>query len=121
MRYFVQYHNPDLMGSYRPSKSGFGVLTNKFIEPVHGDSVWLVTGSGKPRRYSLCSWFVVSGVRSVDGGIFRKQVLGSEGRDFKPFIPLDTMPWFRELLKKSGNFGLGLHRIKSKAVIECLE
>jgi hypothetical protein len=81
----------------------------------------LVTGSGKPRNYSLCSWFVVDKVDHQDFGIFRKHVLGSLGRDFEPFVAIGRKPWFPELLTKCGNFGLGLHRIKSQPIIEGLE
>jgi hypothetical protein len=122
MRHFVQYHNPDVMGHpYKPSHKNFGIVTDKFFKSLEGGTVWLVTSKGRPRRYYLCSSFIVDEVDRNNAGQFKNRATGSKGRDFDPFIEIGEMPWFPELLKVTGNFGLGLQSISSQAIIRGLE
>jgi len=121
MRHFVQYHKAADMGTYKPPDSGFIVLTNKRSEPRQGDRVSLVMGKGSPCRYSLCCSFVVDSVQRRATGRFRKQVLGSTGKHFTPFIPLNDMSWLPDLKRECGNFGFGPHHIKNHALINALE
>lgn len=122
MRHFVQYHNPDVMGRpYRPSHKNFRIVTDKFFKSLVGGTVWLVTSKRGPRRYYLCSSFVVDEVERDSEGRFRNRATGSRGRDFVPFVEIGNEPWFPELLKKTGNFGLGLLPISDKAIIQGLQ
>ena len=121
MRHFVQYHNPDVMGRYKASHRRFGIVTNKPVGALLGNRVWLVTGSGKPRRYYLCSSFVVNRLERVDDGEFRNHAQGADGRDFVPFIEIGAMPWFAKLLKTTANFSLGLVQIRSTVTIRGLQ
>jgi hypothetical protein len=117
MRHFIQYHNPDLMGRYRHSQKDFAIVTNKFFTELVGGTVWLVTSKGqRPRRYYLCSSFVVDKVERDNAGRFRNRAVGSRGRDFD--IEIGNEVWFPELLKTTGNFGLGLLPISSRAIVE---
>ncbi len=119
MRHFVQYHNPDLMGRYRPSLKNYAIVTNKFFASLVGGTVWLVTSKGqRPRRYFLCSSFVVDEVERDNAGRFRNRAIGSKGRDCE--IEIGNQQWFPELLKTTGNFGLGLLPISSEAIIRGL-
>jgi hypothetical protein len=76
-----------------------------------------VTSKGRrPRRYFLCSSFIVDDVKRDNAGRFRNRAVGSRGRDFD--IEIGNEPWFPELFKTTGHFGLGLQPIASKAIIE---
>jgi hypothetical protein len=120
MRHFVQYHNPDVMGQYRPSPKNNGIVTNKFFTSLVGGTVWLVTSKGRrPRRYFLCSSFVVDEVERDNAGQFPNRAIGSTGQDCD--VEIGNQPWFPELLKTTGNFGLGLLPISSKAIIQGLQ
>ena len=122
MRHFVQYHNPEAMGRpYRPSHKNFGIVTDKFFRSLVGATVWLVTSKGRPRRYYLCSTFTVDKVERDNAGRFRNRVSGSVGRDLDPFVEIGEMAWFPELLKATGNFGLGLQPISNQEIIDGLQ
>ncbi len=122
MRHFVQYHNPDVMGRpYKSSHDNFGIVTDKFFTSLVGSTVWLLTGKGRPRLYYLCSTFTVDKVERDNAGRFRNRVSGCVGRDLDPFVEIGETPWFPELLKATGNFGLGLQPITNKAIIRGLQ
>jgi hypothetical protein len=122
VRHFVQYHNPEVMGRpYKPSHKNFGIVTDKFFRSLVGATVWLVTGKGRPRHYYLCSTFTVDKVERENAGRFRNRVSGSVGKDLDPFVEIGEKPWFPELLKATGNFGLGLQRITDEAIIRGLQ
>jgi hypothetical protein len=118
MRHFVQYHNPDGMGGpYRRTNEDFAILSDKFFTELVGGTVWLVTSKGqRPRRYFLCSSFVVDKVERDNAGRFRNRAIGSTGKDFD--IEIGNEAWFPELFKTTGRFSLGLLPISSGAVIE---
>src|SRR5258708_37848122 len=97
MHHFIQYHNPDLMGRYRPSHKNYGMVTNKSLASVVGGTVWLVTSKGRPRRYFLCSSFIVDNVERGNAGRFKNRATGSTGQDCE--IEIGSQPWFPELLK----------------------
>jgi len=121
MHHFVQYHNPEGMGGpYRRADADFAILTNKDFGSLVGSTVWLVTSKGqRPRRYFLCSSFIVDKVERRNHGRFKNRAVGSRGRDCD--IEIGNEPWFPELTRTTGNFGLGLLPLSSKAVIEGLK
>jgi hypothetical protein len=94
-------------------------VSDKFFASLLGGTVWLVTGKGRPRHYFLCSSFVVDKVDRGNAGRFRNSATGSMGQDCD--IEIGNQPWFPELLKTTGNFGLGLLPISSKAIIQGLQ
>ena len=121
MRHFVQYHEVADMGPYMAPEEGFLVVTDKSSGLSRGDRVWLVTGEGNPCRYSLCCWFVVDNMEHLAVGKFHNRAIGTTGRHFTPFIPINDMPWLSELKRKCGNFGFGLQHITSPRLISALE
>ena len=106
------------MGLYKPSKKDFGIVTNKPVKGLIGETVWLLTGAGRPRNYYLVSRFVVDKTGHLDIGRFRNFASGIEGQDFTPPIEIGGMDWFPELLKTCGRFSLGLLAIKSDIIIK---
>jgi hypothetical protein len=118
MHHFVQYHNFDKMGPYRTSRKSFGIVTSKCFSSLLGGTAWLVMGKGQPRRYFLCSRFVVDRVERINTGSFLNRATGSSGHDFN--VEIGALPWFPKLFKISGSFGLGLQPISSKTIIKGL-
>jgi hypothetical protein len=53
MRHFVQYHNPERMGVYESDGRSFGIQTNKPVNNLLGDRVWLITPSRASRASTL--------------------------------------------------------------------
>jgi len=117
MRHFVQYHNPARMGSYvYKARDGFGISTDKPVDSLRGDRIWLVTRDGSPPRYRLCETFIVEEVDRLRSGAQRNQVFSRSGKAFLPPIPIDSASWFQALQRTTGNFAFGLQHIKSRAI-----
>lgn len=123
MRHFVQYHNAEKMGDYPALHQRLGIVTNKVkgALPSPGDRIWLITGKGRPRRYSLCSWFNVSEIVSKPIGPFNTRVNGKHGENLESFVSLDSRPWFSNFKRRCGNFGLGLMPVDDDAIISDFE
>lgn len=118
---FIVYHNPDVMGPLADEPS-FEVFTNKSVSAARvGDRVWLITGEGTPRNYSLACWFYVENFGSGEDVGFKHCVSGSEGRTFSPFEPISKQEWFGRFKKDQGNFAFGLSRITTPDVVANLQ
>jgi hypothetical protein len=89
------------------------VVTNKTVQTLHGDRIWLVSGEARPRTYSLRGSFVVAEIQQDSSETERYQVWGSTERWFKAPIRIDTHSWFESLKRVTGNFAFGLQRIKN--------
>ena len=89
MSNFVQYHNTERMGYSYAHENGkpFTILTNKPVAELIGQTVWLITGEGRPRQYALASRFIVDQVGEADHAHFRYFVRGMKGKAFVPPIP----------------------------------
>jgi len=123
MRHFVQYHNsdPDKMGPYRPSTKNFGIVTDKLQGVREGDTIWLLTGKGRPREYFLCETFAVEKISHQSVGRFSYRISSQDGQYLYRLEVDKTLPWYQELLKVTGNFRYGLQRISSEAIIAGLK
>jgi hypothetical protein len=120
MAHFVQYHKPEKMGgAFLRSGRDFSIQTNKFGRVRDGDVVWLFTGVGRPRQYSLCQRFVASKVVSQVSGKFKYRVSGTDGRSFQ--ITMGKSHLLQELLRITGRGGLGLQPIKNRSIVDALE
>lgn len=108
-----------MRGKYRAGVR-FGIVTDKRVDRLLGDRVWLITGEGTPRRYFLCETFIVDEINRVRGPQ-RNQALGSEGAAYKYPIRIDGYPWFQDLKRAAGNFAYGLQPIKSQRIIRGLQ
>ena len=128
MTHFIAYHNPDpppdgmgYAATEIDTSCGFQVLTRKPLGQIVGSRVWLVTGEGRPRRYSLVYTFVADEISPSEHPDFRFEVSGRSGRRFRRPVPLDSALWLRPLLRVTGNFGLGLQPISDAEVVAGLE
>lgn len=113
-RHFIQYHNPDKMGRSYERSGDFSIFTNKpysLVAALPGNTVWLIGGEGRPRRYSLCCVFVVDEIGQADEPSFRWYARGAEGRHFPALPRIDDDPWFRPFLWRQANFSLGLREL----------
>jgi hypothetical protein len=122
IKHYVQYHNSEVMGDpcdeFDDLDIGyFGIVTNKSVQKLQGNKIWLICGEGKPREYFLCQFFIVDEVRKTnDNSDFKYYVTGKEGISLRPPIPLNPLPWFKDFREYMGNFGFGLMKIEQKYV-----
>ena len=120
-KHFVVYHNPERMGYSADELTEPCIVTNKAVEGLIGNRVWLIQGSGKPRQYVLRGTFVVdsTGPDTEDG--FRYLVSGRQCEFFRPPICVSALPWFERFKRSQGNFAFGLQRISEPAVVDELK
>jgi hypothetical protein len=119
MRHWVQYHNSEVRGPYVPSSSGFRIVTDKPVDSLRGDRVWLVTSRDNPRHYYLCATFIVDDVDRLPSGPQQNLAMGSSGQALD--VRIDSMPWFPDLQHATGNFAFGLQHLKSPAIVAGLQ
>ena len=114
-RHFVQYHNTEKMGEDCAELKRFEILTDKSVDGLLGDTVWLIAGTGRdPRRYSLCQVFVVDEVGRDSAGRFKFYARGRTGTPFNPPLPVDQEPWFPEFRESVQRFRFGLRELPSQ-------
>jgi formylglycine-generating enzyme required for sulfatase activity/tetratricopeptide (TPR) repeat protein len=118
--HFVCYHNVEAQGLSLAGKDLESIGTSKPVERLMGKTVWLVSGEGTPRRYDLTHRFVVdeAGPNPEGGGYFAR---GKQATVFRPPIPLNDKPWFRDFQRSQSNFSLGVQPIKEKYVAELVK
>lgn len=121
MEHYVQYRNPALVGGDCLEGIGgtFVIGTNKgLVHRLPGNTVWLICGQGRPRRYFLRSRFLVDTIGEEEPPeIFRFYAQGQQGHWFQPPLPLDGLPWFAEFRHLQSNFSFGLNPIPDRFVI----
>jgi hypothetical protein len=108
MEHFVQYRNPDLWGHEIRACGPLQVYTTKSVTRLPGNTIWLIAGEGRPRRYSIAAVFVVDEVGPADDRRFRSFARGTQGTRFVPPIPLSEEAWFPALRRRLASFSLGL-------------
>jgi len=115
--HFVQYHNVERMGVRCDALTEF-VVTNKpphwIANNVIGNTVWLICGEKRPRRFTVSLAFTAEEMKESDINGFEYQVSGRR----KPFEPLqiDDQRWFAKFMASQGNFAFGLNRIGAEFV-----
>lgn len=120
MRHYIAYHNTEKMGHPLHQGEPLRLLTSKPVDPLIGNTVWFITGEGtKDREYSLGSVFRVTHVGEAAEGGFKHFASGT-GHVFSPPVAAGKEPWFAEVLRATGHFGLGVSEIKDAAVISAL-
>lgn len=120
MKHYVVYHNPDTFGGPPTPWNEPIVFTNKSVDNLCGDRIWLITGRDRPRRYYLCGTFIVTDIDHNPNLEFSNIAKGIEGPYFDPPIEIGNLPWFDEFQTKMGNFAFGLQRISNGQHIKAL-
>lgn len=120
MKDFVVYHNPKKMGYPASKVDILSIVTNKSGSGAKGARVWLITGEGKPMRFSLRGIFTVDAVGLSDHPRFKIEVSGSAGRLFDPMLPIDREEWFPAFEHTQGNFAFGFQPIGVLHVVKGL-
>lgn len=121
---YIQYHNSELMGVSclelaDGEGSDFSIVTNKPSSNLPGSRIWLIGGLGKPRTYYLCCYFIADKIEPTTGdSYFKFYISGQEGKLFRPAIPINDFPWFKDFLQSQQNFSLGLRKIEKIFVDE---
>jgi len=121
MRNFIAYHNPDAMGYPASEIDTLSVMTNKAPSHAQGSRVWLITGEGRPRSFSLCGYFIVDAVEPSYDSRFQTCNRGNAGSLFDSMPCLDAEPWFDEFKRSQGNFSLRFQPITDQRFIAGLE
>jgi hypothetical protein len=119
---YIAYHNPDTMQYPGSQVDELKVLTKHPGKCSTGDRVWLVVGEGKPRKYFLRLFFIVSSIEPAQEERFSTVIRGGDGQFFDPPMPvLHSEGWFVELKAKMLNFRGGFQPIKTPEAIRGLE
>lgn len=120
LRHFVAYHNTQRMGRPLHDDDPLGLLTDKPVNELLGNTVWFVVGEGEsPKRYYLGSVFVVNDVGETGDGEFRRYARG-DGHVFRPMAELNELPWFPDFFKATAHFSLGVQEIKDQPFVEAI-
>lgn len=119
-KHFVQYHKTDEYGPPDNRLQGFGIETDKSVDNLHGNTVWLISGEGSPKKYFLECNFIVNKVGELGKEDHPKHFArGEKGVRPRHHIPLNDYPWFPELKKSLAVLkGLGLSEIGKNARLE---
>src|ERR1700730_7973954 len=123
MRHYVTYHNTDIMGypCDQTNVSPFSIVTDKPVSNLLGNKLWLISGEGKPRKYFLCSVFVVDKVSEDKASRYKNLATGERGAALRPPIQLDKSTWFGDFLRSQQNFRFGVSEIKDQRFITELD
>jgi hypothetical protein len=110
---FIQYHKTDQHGPPGRNLRSFRVSTNKPVDNLHGHTLWLISGEGRPKEYFLECYFQVNRVGDYPEGEapFAHFAEGKEGFHFRPPLPLNNYAWFKSLRKSLMDFQAGLTEI----------
>ena len=120
-QHFVVYHNPEKIGYSANEIHEPCIVTNKSVDGLVGNRIWLIQGEGRPRRYVLRGTFIVASTGPDTDDGFRHLVRGRKGEFFTTPLCISALPWFDRFKRSQGNFAFGLQRISDPAVIEELK
>ena len=117
-KHFLAYHNADGMG-FAMFEDGptneMGFLTRKSVQNMVGNTIWVVEGIGKPKKYFFRGYFIVDEVLSDDVDDQLYHVLG-KGEPIAHDVPLNNEFWFPSLKRMQGNFGFGIQALRAEYV-----
>lgn len=94
------------------------IYTRKPIRALIGERIWVVSGVGHPRTYSLVGSFLVWEV--YEGADGTKEAWGETVTPLARPVRIDGTAWFQGLRKATGNFAFGLQHINDAKVIDGL-
>ena len=118
--HYVVYHSVEKMGiSCEELVEGpFEIVTSKSVANLLNQVIWVISGQGTPRQYSLCSVFIVDEIGRLQDGDFTNYARGSTGFSFRPVFVLNEYDWFRLFLRSQSRFTFGLQKIDQQYVQE---
>ena len=118
MRHYIAYHDVDERGY--PHDSTFDVRSAEPVSLAAGDTVWMITGQSRPRRYTLHNVFVVSefGYDEADHG---DQLASGRGYEIDPPAPLGNEGWFTALLRETNGLARGIVMVDDPVAIQSLK
>ncbi|KAA3658122.1 MAG: HNH endonuclease [Chloroflexi bacterium] len=121
LNHYVVYHNTEKRGysiEDELSVDEFGISTNKTVDSLIGSTIWVISGAGKPRSYTLSYVFIVDNIGNLRNQDFKYFAEGTMGLRFLPSIPLNKLPWFKGFLESQFRFNFGLREIDQKYIKE---
>lgn len=121
MKHYLLYHKIEVMGYSLDTVNDFVAFTNKKVsDEIIGNKLWLITGEGKPKVFSLKMYFILDDVKSGAEKDFKTKLIGIEGKILNPMIRIDNLPWFDEFRNQMANF-VGFSEIKQQKFIDEFE
>ncbi len=120
MRHWIVYHNPDQMDGPPEKTSPAEVVTNQPTSATVGDIVYLLTGTGRPRVYSLVCRFAIDDQRTGKGK-WKFNHKGSSARWPSPSPTLNNFNWLKPLARRHGNFAFGMRELREPSIIRDLD
>lgn len=120
MQDFIVYMPSDKPVSFSAMRTELSAVTAHNYEGLEGSRIWLVLGEGKPRRYMLRSYFLISDIRRAPRNRGNFLLSGTEGRIIEPMPVLNDLNWFSDLKRKQCNFRFGIRPIKDESMVIAL-
>jgi hypothetical protein len=120
MRHFMQLHLVDRYGEPKREPNGdFVVHSNKAAEILRATTgiIWLVALERRPTRYSIAWRYQAMGFFGNLHPDFQVCVLGQEGKEFAPRLPL-TEEAYHKLSAATGRFRHGFSKLDAASVGE---
>lgn len=121
-RHYVFYLKLDGREDFEWPEDGeieYGIHTNSAVGSVRDAQIWVISGRGEPKEFSLCYTFRAEAVQALADGKGHR-ILGYKGAPFDPPFSLNQEPWFAELRRKQF-WSLGLSEVKSEVVLEIFD
>lgn len=117
MSNFIAYHNTERMKRGLLADGSLKLLTSKSPKGLLDATLWFVVGEGKVhKRFSLGGVIRVAEVGETEEEGFKRYASGPQ-HVFDPSIPLNDLPWFSDLIRVTGKFGLGVVKVSDESVI----
>ena len=123
MRYWVQYHNYEKLGSLPKDTCGIASDRDEILQ-VKGDTIFLIVGvSENPRQYLLWERFLCERLVLDRAQAMKYQAVGTgwflvQRRGREPL--LNRQPGFRDYLDFTANFGKQFHEVTDHPFLSVL-
>ncbi len=119
-KHFLGYHSTDGMGYPMPGKSedGYVFLSRKSVQNMAGNTIWMIEGVGRPKKYLFRGRYVVDYVTSDKEDEQLYYLVGERGTLLEHEVVLNNEVWFPGLRRMQGNFGFGIQALREEYVDE---
>ena len=131
MKHFVAYHKRDEWGPYERNPEEESFFTAKPFRPetLVGNRLWVIEGSGSPKRYKLVSSGIISRVKKGRRPAAYRTSERPDGRwvHIEPDLndnevqDITTARWFRELLRATQSFRNGFTSLGDELIVTSFE
>lgn len=121
VKHYVFYTNADEKGDIEWPEDDdveYGIHTKSAAKSAIGSYIWVISGRGAPKEFSLCYSFLAEKAEPLAEGKGNR-ISGEQGAHFDPPWRLNEEPWLAAL-HRTQFWSLGLFELQSDEVIEGL-